>query len=489
MNRMYIIKKFLKEFFHITKSEVYDFEIEESKSYMINLIENKMWERGEEVELEQFYKINNIGINNFWSSNGEYSHTRKLHSGLPKLIVKTLTDIAINDLNTIESTNMTYQEIWKDIEDDNDFYNLLKDAVKDALVSGDGAFKIYFSNDNKLRIEFVDAEFCKYIYENGIYKETIFKKQYDIDGYKYTLLETYGNGYIKYNLYDEFGKEVKVKDISLKNIVFMDGEEINTELNLAIPLKFWKSELYKTRGKSIFDGKKGSLDALDEVISEWMEALRKGRVDKFIPKELIPKDLDGNLMRSSDFANDFIKLSSPSVMEEGTFPQPTVIQPNIQVEAYLQTYISFLDLCLQGIISPSTLGIDTKKLDNADAQREKEKTTLYTRQNIIDTLVDVIKKIVKTSLMAYLTQQGQIYDETNGINVVFGEYANPSFEAQIETLAKAAPGKQIISFERIVEELYGDNMSEEEKEKEVERLIKLNGTSEFDLFSEPMIEA
>ena len=53
-----------------------------------------------------------------------------------------------------------------------------------------------------------------------------------------------------------------------------------------------------------------------------------------------------------------------------------------------------LDLCLQGIISPSTLGIDVKKLDNAEAQREKEKATLYTRNAIVEALQEELPEVI-----------------------------------------------------------------------------------------------
>lgn len=66
----------------------------------------------------------------------------------------------------------------------------------------------------------------------------------------------------------------------------------------------------------------------------------------------------------------------------------------------MSSYITALDLCLQGIISPSTLGIDTKKLDNADAQREKEKTTLYTRQNLVKITQNALQSLVAVVLNA-----------------------------------------------------------------------------------------
>lgn len=146
-----------------------------------------------------------------------------------------------------------------------------------------------------------------------------------------------------------------------------------------------------------------------------------------------------------------------------------VEQPNIPHESYLASYCTALDLCLQGIISPSTLGIDVKKLDNAEAQREKEKTTLYTRDAIIEALQEQIPELINVSVNAYNLLMGQAVEEVK-VDVSFGEYANPSFESQVETLSKARPGVAIMSIEAQVEELYGDSKKEEWKEKEIARL-------------------
>ena len=50
-----------------------------------------------------------------------------------------------------------------------------------------------------------------------------------------------------------------------------------------------------------------------------------------------------------------------------------------------------------------------------------------------------------------------------------GEYANPSFEAQVETLGKAA-SSNLMSTETQVDELWGDTKDDEWKAKEVERI-------------------
>ncbi|MFR8313777.1 MAG: hypothetical protein ACLVBP_16305 [Ruminococcus sp.] len=134
----------------------------------------------------------------------------------------------------------------------------------------------------------------------------------------------------------------------------------------------------------------------------------------------------------------------------------------------MASYITALDLCLQGVISPSTLGIDTKKLDNAEAQREKEKTTLYTRNAIVKALQEVLPGVVSMCINADNILHNKSIEEVK-VNIPFGEYANPSFESQVETVAKAKQGG-IMSIERCVEELYGDTLDDHCKEEEIARL-------------------
>ena len=65
------------------------------------------------------------------------------------------------------------------------------------------------------------------------------------------------------------------------------------------------------------------------------------------------------------------------------------------------------------------------------------------------------------------------------VTITFGEYANPSFESQVETIAKAKSGG-ILSIEATIEELYGDSKTEEWKAQEVQRLKAEQGLIELD---------
>ena len=173
------------------------------------------------------------------------------------------------------------------------------------------------------------------------------------------------------------------------------------------------------------------------------------------------------LINSNPFDNKFIKKETTA--GENDKKEIEVEQPTIPTDQYLQSYITFLDLCLQGIVSPSTLGIDNKKLDNAEAQREKEKTTLYTRGMIIDVLLKFIPKVINTVLKSKAQMDKKPLPEDKNIDPKFGEYNNPSFEAQVETVGKGR-SQGIMSVEASVDELYGDNKDEEWKRKEVARL-------------------
>ena len=236
---------------------------------------------------------------------------------------------------------------------------------------------------------------------------------------------------------------------------------------MAVPMKFFKSPKFENRGNSIFERKSDNFDALDEVISQWIDAIRAGRVKNYIPEDLVPKHPEtGHVMRPNPFDNQFIKIGTN--MAEDSKDQIDQIQADINYEAFVQSYASTLDMCLQGIISPSTLGIDLKKTDNAEAQREKEKTTLYTRGKIIDVLVEVIPLLVDTTLKVYDNMRKK-FPKDYEVTVNFGEYASPDFDSTVEVVGKAK-SYGIMSLEQAIEELYGDTWTDEEKALEVQRI-------------------
>ncbi|GIO34357.1 MULTISPECIES: capsid protein [Paenibacillus] len=456
--------------------------ITEPFSYRTNVLRNRLWYRGDPSELDQFYKqsaMDSVGKSRFWAAvPSEDLSIRKIHSGLPAMIVERLADIVIADLDGIDLGNDQQTELWGEIAEDNDFDELLGDSITEALVTGDGAFKITVDPDvtEYPIIEFYSGDQVDYKRERGRLQEVIFYTDYRFKDKDYRLEETFGRGYIRCRLLNADGKEVLLSTIpdtaELAPEVTFDGDFI-----MALPLMFFRSKKWKGRGKSIFDSKADSFDALDEVISQWIDAIRAGRVQKYIPEDLIPKNpKNGVPMRPNPFDNQFIKIGS--VMAEDAKGQIDMVQPQILYEAFVNSYSSAIDMCLQGIISPATLGIDLKKTDNAEAQREKEKATLYTRGKIIERLNEVIPALVVTVMKVFDTMKGRAAGEYEA-SVAFGEYASPSFDAVVETVGKART-YGIMSVERAVDELYGDTWTDEEKAEEVKRLKEEQGMTSMD---------
>lgn len=178
-----------------------------------------------------------------------------------------------------------------------------------------------------------------------------------------------------------------------------------------------------------------------------MEAVRAGRPKTYIPQSLIPRNKKtGALMKGINvFDNKFIEINDEA--EEDGKNRIHVEQPAIPTDSYMNTYITALDQVLQGIISPSTLGIDTKKITdpNSAAQREKEKTTLYTRGKIVKAIQKTLPKLVNITFKAIDTQKKEKQLRDVLVTIKFGEYANPSFEAQVETVAKGKTGRNNVN--------------------------------------------
>ena len=458
----------MRSFLKIHTANGKSFNIDELLDFDSNVAVNKIWYRGESYELSQLYRQLDDNQYGFWGSVPTAGvEIRKIHTGLPKTMVNTLANVVADDLQDVKFTSEADNSLWRDIAKENTFDVLVKSAISKTLYTGDGAFKISIDTDiSQLPIiEFFEADRIKVKRQRGRITEIIFKTAYSKDTNTYILYEHYGKGYIRYELKNAYDKDVELD--TLEKTAGLTDVTWDGNFMLAEYVSFYSSDKFEGRGQSIFDAKRDNFDALDEAWSQWVDALRAGRTKTYIPENLIPRNpKTGELLKPNTFDNRFIKLA-PS-MSENNDGKVSTESANIQHDSYLATYITALDLCLQGLISPSTLGIDNKKLDNAEAQREKEKATLYTRQTIVAELQRVLPVLIQSVFHAYQTLNKLPLNEVE-CDVTFGEYANPSFESQVETVGKAK-AQGIMSIEASIDELYGDSRDDDWKKEEVARL-------------------
>ena len=153
--------------------------------------------------------------------------------------------------------------------------------------------------------------------------------------------------------------------------------------------------------------------------------------------------------------------------------QIQVVQPDIKYDAFVSSYSHALLMCLQGLVSPATLGIDVGKMASADAQREKKDVTGNTRNTITGELEKVLPTLISAILKTYDLMCEKIPGEYDA-SVSFGEYGAPDFDSRVETVGKAAQ-YGIMSIEKQVQELWGSSMDENEQAAEVERIKSQRG--------------
>ena len=148
---------------------------------------------------------------------------------------------------------------------------------------------------------------------------------------------------------------------------------------------------------------------------------------------------------------------------------------------FFSSYTNALLMCLQGLVSPATLGIDVGKMSSAEAQREKKDVTGNTRNTITAALEKALPELIKAVLKTYDIMQNGKPGEYE-ISVSFGEYGAPDFDSRIETIGKAS-SYGIMSVETQVEELWGSSKDDEWKAAEVERIKSEKGVESL---SEPI---
>ena len=347
----------IRNWLEINEPEGLNIKIDKLSDFEGQAFINEIWYRGEANELDQLYAQmdDKMGNKHFWSSKpSNITNIRKIHTGLPAMIVDTLADISTDDLSDIGVSDKRKAE-WKEMDKEIHLKDIVNDALKDVLSLGDGAFKISVDTDiSKYPIlEFYPGSRVDFEYKRGRIVGIIYKTKKIIDKKEYILKEKYTKEGITFWLEDSNGKKHEVSEFDSLKGEYKNVENTNKFI-MGVPFIIYKSKKHKGRGKSLFDGKLDNFDSFDEIWSQWVLAVRKGQLKEYIPEGLLPKDpKTGEVLRRNDFDVSFI-MTENDMTENGQNKIMTT-QGQIPHEALLQSYITALDLCLQGLISPSTL--------------------------------------------------------------------------------------------------------------------------------------
>ena len=478
---------------------------------LTKLQEYNVWYAGDSDEIMNFYTHTNLLEYNyepwfdrnkreyFWSVSATENGMKRTHSGQPRNIVDTI--VAITKYPTIRAGGMT-----QDTEVDSNLQKILKDSdlksvyknqqMPMTLVEGWGCYKINWDmdiSDYPFAVYYRAAN-VDFIYSAGRIIGIIFKDYYTNDKKRYLLTETRRTRYdaeskqrflvIEKELFEANKDNEFVNKVPFESVPELKETHPYIEIGpfddlLAVPCIFFENnDGTAGYGRSIYTGKVDLFDDLDQCLSQAANAVRRSTPIEYFNTDYLERDSKTGLPKQPKaFDRKYTmyagQKNADGVSGDGNPVQVT--QPSITFEQYSQQATQIMLQIINGVMSPATLGIDIAKKDNAEAQREKEKVTIFTRNSIIDVETTILKSLCSQLLCAYeFITKNEITCKEYEISVKFSEFADDSYENKLSVLSQAFD-TQALSEEMYMNKLYGDTLTKDEFDREL-KWLKENHT-------------
>jgi hypothetical protein len=149
----------------------------------------------------------------------------------------------------------------------------------------------------------------------------------------------------------------------------------------------------------------------------------------------------------------------------------------LDVHPYKEAFTTLVQQALNNAgLSPTSVGLTGLEAlaASADSQREREKTTLRTREMKLklyrEALTELFTKVLQFDDVVNRGQTAGEYE----VNVSFNDYSIPAFEQRIST-ATAALNGGLVDVKHAIDILFLDDLSDEEKAILVESIKIENG--------------
>lgn len=459
--------------------------------------EFNVWYYGDSDELLNYYTHKNTIDYNFepwysrnkkdyfWTVSATELGIKRTHSGQPRNIIDTLVNIT--QFPIVHSEGTVLKEI---IEESNIEGLYIEEQLPLTLVEGWGAYKINWDlNVSQYPYAvYYTANNVEFVEKSGRIMGVIFKDFYtDGKNRRYVVLETRrkeGHNLIiecevfRANSDGEY--IIPITEEECKKIPELSHIERGYKFEgydglLAVPCVLFKNTgRTGGPGRSIFTGKIDLFDDLDQCLSQGSNAVRRSTPVEYFDTDYLERDpKTGMPIQPKAYDRKYTLVNGQRDADgvtKGSEPVH-VTQPNITFSQYSDEAIQIMVQIINGVMSPATLGIDIAKKDNAEAQREKEKVTIFTRNAIIRKEMKILKSLFNELLCAYdyiSSDKGLVWTKYD-VSIKFSEFADDSYENKLEKLG-AAYDNELISDEMYMSKLYGDTLSEEEYEKELQWL-------------------
>jgi A118 family predicted phage portal protein len=487
------------------------------------MLESMVWYSGKIEALREYYTktINQMATGTetdyrndfFWRTALE--NTRKIHSGLPQLISKTMSKLIFGNGIVVQpsvytesgvldqaTTDLTKEAIDLVVKETDLLHKLSTGAITESW-AGHIAYKLSFNLglSSYPIVEAYDPRYFDVIKMRGVLIGIVFKKYIEVgkgqDQKRYVLKEFYttneqGDAVINYSLHQVFadGREAEVPLNTLQETA--DLAEINPVVFTGLKgiLAFEKPNIIESSlfvdspfGQSDYDVAFSLFDGLDEIISGIVEEIRTNKTMRMIPEDFIPRDQAGNFAKINQYVTNFIKYKSDIDQDAKNRIDTTVI-PDKTMEHYEKWRVLVANVCNACGLSPISLGITgLESIASSDkTTREKNKTSLETRAIKVELWKPFLEKMLLKVLELTTYIQAQYPEarpdgfpqlnvrwENTDIAVQFNDYLVNSIEDKIATWGQAK-ASGVASTETIVNQIWGDELSEEDKQVEINRI-------------------
>jgi len=492
----------------IVRAERYLFVNDINQVKKERLEEYIIWYLGDSDRLKNFFtRANSIDYNMdplynenkksyFWAVSSTEHDIKRSHSGHPRNIVDTI--VYIMSIPTIKHKDETVDDNLHKILKANKFKQQISQKSRPmTLVEGWGAWKINW--DKSLSeypiLLYYRADRVDFIYQSNQLRAIIYKDFFqDAEGKNYVLYETRRLGdyedpatgqvttslFIEKELFEEtqadtlipckLNKLPQLKDVQPQIVIS------NFKHFLGYPNIFYADASEEFYGRSIFTGKTDIFDDLDQCFSQSANAVRKSTIHEYFNTLYLETDPATGLPIQPDaFDRKYIKFTGAQGADganAGSTPVQ-VVQPQLNFVQYAEEEKNLLLNAIAGIMSPAAMGLDIAKKDNAESQREKNQTTIFTRNNLLDEEGPIFEHICSDLLVAYelmhLKKGEAITCTEYDVSVQYAEFASDSFEKKLETVQTGWAGG-LLSDEMAIDMLYGDSISEETRKRELKFL-------------------
>ena len=438
----------------------------------------------------------------FWCVSAVEQDIKRTHSGQPRNIVDTLVNIVGvprirvgTPGDSLKDINKRLQKILKD----NHFSRTLTQQARPmTFVEGWGAWKINWDtnlSDTPILL-YYRANAVDFVYKSGRLIAIIYKDYFqDEKKHDYVLFEIRrlenGNLYIEKELFRMNPSTDIIQSVPLKSLPQLKDVQPKIEITnfksfLGYPCIIYEDNNADTYGRSIFTGKIDLFDDLDQCLSQSANTVRRSTTLEYFDTLYLEKDeITGMPKMPHAYDRKYIAYKG-SKNGDGAFSSTgpiQVTQPQINFEQYSSEATNILLQIISGIMSPATLGIDIAKKDNAEAQREKEKVTIFTRNTVMEEEGETLRRISIDLLCAdEFMRSGKVTCYDYDVSVEYDEFADASFENKLEAVL-GGWREGLLSDATAIDYLYGKTWSDEKKDQEVkwiEKNRKENAQSPFE---------